>query len=134
MKVRLWWKRLIFFLENKSSFAIFDRSRLKDIFHWWAYLFIFSRTSLNFFSSFLVKDLGIFRTLHASTMERLAQIVNGYNYVRKLYLLLQYQLFTFFTLWYKSCYSKSVYCMQKSVEGTAAVNFDIRSDYFNYPN
>ena len=37
-KVRLGWITLIFFLENKLSFAILFRSGLEDIFHWWAHL------------------------------------------------------------------------------------------------
>ena len=48
MKVRLGWITLDFFLENKTSFAIFVGLGLKDIFHWWAHLVIFSGSLFNF--------------------------------------------------------------------------------------
>ena len=39
-----------FFLESKTSFAIFVGSRLKDIFHWWTHLLIFSRSLFRLFA------------------------------------------------------------------------------------
>ena len=53
MKVRLGWINYDFFLENKTSFAIFVGSGLKDIFHWWAHLLIFSGPFLSFLAESL---------------------------------------------------------------------------------
>ena len=49
MKVRLGWISFNFYPENKTSFAIFVVSGLKDIFQWWAYLLILSRSLFGFF-------------------------------------------------------------------------------------
>ena len=49
MKVRLGWINFNFYPESKTSFAIFVVSGLKDIFQWWAYLLILSRSLFSFF-------------------------------------------------------------------------------------
>ena len=69
-----------------------------------------------------------------STMERFTKKVNGYNYLRKLQLLLQYQLFMSSTLWneYHDLFNTSlIFTLEISRKGQrlGAVNNDILGNF-----